>query len=574
MKVKKELAKQLFNRRMIVYMRYVNQIGMIPSSYGIQFIDIDSSYPIEFGDCDIVRWFNEQALYHVDSVYQVMEEFKPVYSIAYKKIMEFIHNKEYYSDVRLSRKEIFNIRLISYMKYLTFHEVLSKKDRLKFHDIDAYYVLKNDSVTVSDWFYRMLMDHLDEVVSKMEMLKNDYPVGYAKLKILIDERQNKSFSHLDRMGYLVRYLECRENSIPHARSGLRFCDIDSTCNDKALVGVWIQGFIRKNFEKFVDLLLVYENEFPIGVGRLQYKLERKNKDAFSFYRISVIVNYLQNSFFTDEHSFSDIGGSNYDTSNVWDWILVQRSHNSDTFFGQINEYCENHQIDVNVIIDNLNYSMKNCFKRDSKRKVRDELFFRYLESNDVISHGNRLCFHDIDENVLDFGNVFWWFYRKYILNVDYCLCKINEYRDKYPVACLKLKKRLNKSEYYKKSRQFSYEVKVRCALQYLDSHPVPHFHDTISFRNIDSTVEYDGSFVRWFYNEVCHHMSILEDVSRKYQSIYPNGYLALVNFINHSNVRLNKQRKVLVTELKQLSMMVGMNDENELVGNCLTRKKC
>ena len=105
-------------------------------------------------------------------------------------------------------------------------------------------------------------------------------------------------------------------------------------------------------------------------------------------------------------------------------------------------------------------------------------------------------------------------------------------------------------------------------MKYLNSHEFPSVNDSLSFHDLDHSVVSCTSICVWINNEFYGRLGKLCNEIELYKDIYPVAYQKLADKINGSKKRLQKERLLLVMELKRVrDRLLEKNDSFVLKKN-------
>lgn len=473
-----------------------------------------------------------------------------------------------------NKKKIFEERTRLFMKYINEHDIVSGKDRLRFSDIDKKYLELYPNCLVFSWMCEQIYgEKLSTFKMEISKYQEVYDKAYFKIMDKIDGHK-LSLSKEDKMKILMKYLNDPGVDIPGGRSSIRFCDIDSSVQDTAKVGVWIQTSLHHKEFEFIEMYSSYRKLYPIAYDKLNYKIYKRNDNSISEERMKVFVTFLQYHPIKTTDRFCDIGGHDYDKVCALNWYYHQLKENSCKLMEDLQEACDKYHVSLLDVMHKIDgtYSKKmrarNLYLKDRER-IR--ALVRYLEDHTFSSLNGEIVFRDIDSKLDDDANVFGWFLRNICKYGEKFLDRFLEFEKEYPQGYLEVMTRGNKFLNKRKMTAISYSDKLILFMEYLEKSDRDWFFYRLSFSDLDDRLDVTSLVTSWISNEFQFRLPQLIEEIKKYENVYPRAYQKIVNKINDSDVRVRKERLLFLEELKKLRNQLGEMDNSTVVRN-LKRK--
>lgn len=457
----------------------------------------------------------------------------------------------------MNREMIFKERTRLFMKYINDHDIPRDKSKLTFGDIDPDYLSLYPERLVYSWLTHELHDNLCQFQNEVHKYQDIYPQASDRInaRINLNSEENKKRVRLDRGMMIMRYLNHPDNRIPNVRKDLRFCDVDPDSQDECKMGIYLQ-----TNPKFYEENLEYRDLYPVAYQRLVTRDTKKNKGLGESQRIDVMVRFLENCYLSGKDRFCDIGGNDYDQVYVQNWCYKQFISNGDTFLEKIRESCKNHHVDEEKIFYKLDRRKTGDRIYSLKERTRTELLMIYLEEYEFPSGNVKVHFCDIDKECQDDADIMLWFSRNMGKYKHEFLEEFLRFKDYYPRACQKIIYRSIKFLDRRNMNEIPYSTKIDLFMRYLEENDVNWVNNKITFYDLDHSFQSHSSVVIWIRNEFEFTLSRLIDEIDKYKLIYPKAYQKIVNKINDSDFRLQRERLLLLENLKMIKKQ--LEEEN------------
>lgn len=465
--------------------------------------------------------------------------------------------------------ESYSRRVLYFMWYVYAYGIPGKDDKTKFCDIiDG----SNDQTLISSWFVNQLkLSSIERFINEYSKYKNVYFNAYEmvshRIRLLKNKRDTIKLDDDGSIEVFMKYINSHDiSAIGHH---LKFCDISDCSSDSRCVIRWLNyKFHSCNKENFLECCFRLKSKYPLAYERLMGdKRSKKSVNVKLAFEDSVrafmrYVNFYDIPSKSGDLRFCDIDSDFCDVRFVGSWFSYRCQNNLDELIHICSKYKDEYPMAYDKIIKRV-YKLDLNLSLDEKIKI----FMGYINFNDIPVSKGDLRFCDI-YNTKDGANIAFWFSANIGRNLNNFMIGCNKYKKQYPVAYEKIITRvellMKKRGDFDKKSCLSYEDRVMFFMKYVDGNGIPTAKSNFRFCDMGGGITDNRIMRGWFiYNLDSNLTSFINEYS-KYKDIYPNGYIQVSNYINHSKVSLRKQRLELIGTLTSVRKNM-VKDSNKRV---------
>ena len=285
-------------------------------------------------------------------------------------------------------------------------------------------------------------------------------------KLSLEKRTEKRKTNImfeNRIRIYMKYMNHHE--ISTKTKDLKFSDIEEEGIDDVLVVSWLQREIKKDSSRFLRECFKYKDAYPQAYQKIEQLLIKMNKLSFED-RTKIFMEYIETEKVISASSsfrFCDLDNSVQDQTKVGIWLQgILASPKKTT---KLQEECSNYK----DIYPNAYQKIMNRLTNLSlsfEDKVR--YFMKYINGHNFSSINTTTTFRNLDSQVNDNANVYFWFQKQLTGNYNNLLAECSKYKAIYPEAYSKLEIRIQRFNNAKKENFLSLEKRVFLCLKYLN----------------------------------------------------------------------------------------------------------
>lgn len=449
-KLRKKIFEVSMNKKVEIFMNYIENNNIPSQNSNIKFCDIDNSVK----DRSYVgKWIKRQLYSNLAPLKEELEKYKYIYPFAYQKVIKTIEKLPQSQKIAEKTKEKIEIFLKNLENGTL--DLPMKTENITFLDLKPNI---NSKSKVKEWLKNIISKNREEFLKYCNEKKDIYPFAYQKV---IDFLPDTNRVHLDtelRLKLLMIY--ANKKAIPNKNSKLTFYDIDNKYNDKRKVMTWLYEKLINNQKEINNYLEKYKEEYPLGYCRINNKIieikqERtriqKTRQLNLKEKTRIVMKYLETNELPtakDKTTFKDLIPDVTSRTTIYSWIINNILSDKNKVFKIIEQYkniypeaCKKIYVKFGQL-ETERYNIKRTISFEEKVK----LFMMYINEHQIPSEGSYIRFNSIDKTIEDNSSVGYWTRDQISKNLYRLYIEITKYKDIYPVAYKKIIAKINISE--------------------------------------------------------------------------------------------------------------------------------